>query len=233
MQTWTLVAALAAAAGGASAQLSTISFDVDGAGNALTAGTGFTGNEYAALGVTISSMNPNMNPLNLFDTDARPSTGGDPDLQTGAEFDTDPQGNVLIIQDIGDNPISTPDDDEDGGGFLFEFSNPLGVAALSIGILDLDENVDPIFTFTFLNGLEIDGSTLLVDVDLVNEDFPGDNSLRVYSFSAAVPLQSLEIELDDVSGAITFVEFTNLVPTPGSMMLFAAAGLSAARRRRA
>ena len=222
-------AALAATALTAAANASVvIDFDTDGLGNTLNSGTGLTGNEYANLGVTISAMSPNNSPLNLFASNTVPATGGDPDLTTGPAFDSTPQGNVLILQDLGDNPISTPDDDEDGGTFIFDFAGP-GATLHTVGLLDLDEPTDPIFQVTF-----VAGGTQTVsasNITLENPAFPGDNSLRFYDFTLAGPISSLSITLPDISGAITGIEFTP-IPTPGAASLFAIGALAATRRRR-
>ena len=230
MKTTALMTVLAAAASTASAGV-LIDFDTDGFGNPLVAGTGFTGNEYLALGLQISAMSPNNSPLNLFDTDLRPSTGGDPDLQTGMEFNTPSLGNVLIAQDPG-TPISNPDDDEDGVGFVFDFTpgNPFGVDVFTVSMLDIEENNVPNFTAVRTdNGQTVSISASMVT--LVNPGFPGDNSLRDYTFDLGFAVDQFTIEIPNASGALASLEFT-AVPTPGAAALLGLGGLAVARRRR-
>lgn len=221
------IIALAGFAAAASGQVinADINFDVDGMGNQLFAGQGFNGDEYANLGVLISVTDTDA-PLNLFDT--QNPTGGDPDLETGPAFDTPELGNVLIIQN--GSPISVPDDSDEGGTFVFDFIDAAGGNVLSVGILDLDEGVAPIFTATSLaDGSEFE--VLASNITLVNPAFPDDNSYRIYEFDLAENVGSFSISLPDVSGAITNVEYTT-VPTPGALAVIGLAGLTAVRRRR-
>jgi hypothetical protein len=64
---------------------------------------------YDGFGVTISSTGS----LSLFNSSCGPDfgttcSGGDDDLGTGASFGTEPQGNVLVIQDPNVAPAISP-----------------------------------------------------------------------------------------------------------------------------
>ncbi|SPJ22297.1 Hint domain-containing protein [Palleronia abyssalis] len=83
--------------------------------------------EYVSDGVTISSPT---NKVMAFDT-ANP-TGGDHDLATGN------LGKVLILSEDGNS--HDPDDDADGGKFVFEFDDPSEVHSLTV--LDIDHRED-------------------------------------------------------------------------------------------
>ena len=110
-----------------------LDFDTDGGGSPLAAGT-VVDNEYASLGVTVTSNDPVNNPAMIFDT-ANP-TGGDTDLATpgyGLNNDT-PLGNVLIISEDADS--SDPDDNAGGGTLTFTYDEPVVIESLSI--LDID-----------------------------------------------------------------------------------------------
>lgn len=223
-----IVAAIAGTAWAQAAPVS-IDFDTNAAGEPLAAGVGFAGDEYLALGVLISTRET-ASPLNLFDT--QKPTGGDPDLATGAAFGTPELGNVLILQDVGDNPISVPDDDEAGGVFRFDFLDPFGVTALSLGVLDLDEGVVPAFTAELADGSA--AGVTPAGVTLVNPSFPGNNSLRIFDIVFDGPARALEVRLPRVSGAITGLTYVPAVPAPAVFTLFmgSASALGASRLRK-
>jgi Ca2+-binding RTX toxin-like protein len=82
--------------------------------------------QYSSQGVTISSGDGSHPPM-VFDT-ANP-TGGDSDLATNN------LGNVLILSEDGDS--SDPDDDADGGKFVFDFAAPTEV--INFNVLDNEE----------------------------------------------------------------------------------------------
>ncbi len=82
-------------------------------------------NQFADLGVTISSANPNT-PVMIFDS-ADP-TGGDHDLATNN------LGKVLILSEDGDQ--NDPDDNAGGGTFIFDFASPAHVGSLDF--LDIE-----------------------------------------------------------------------------------------------
>ncbi|MGF1461289.1 MAG: hypothetical protein ACFBSG_19955 [Leptolyngbyaceae cyanobacterium] len=187
---------------------------------------------FTDFGVTIETDNPNNNPLLLFNSNCGPDfpstscTGGDPDLATGQpSFGTDPQGNVLIIQENDD--LTDPDDDADGGTFQFSFIDP--VEFLNATILDLDENVAPIFEFSFESGSSQTVSASSVDL-LGSES--GDNSLRQYNFSGLTGVTGLNLTLDDVSGAVASLTYerpeTPSIPEPMSALAIFTVGAVAA-----
>ncbi|MDA0269380.1 MAG: hypothetical protein O3A14_21090 [Cyanobacteria bacterium] len=125
----------------------------------LVAGAYITGNEWAEYGLNISVKSNRQRrngsgdlPLRLFDSDCVAQvtsgnplpkcTGGDNDLATGSAFGTDPQGNVLIIQEDNSNRrdrdnLGAPDDDVYGGIITFLFDQ--AVSLNSFGFLDFDD----------------------------------------------------------------------------------------------
>lgn len=216
-------------ASGVAAAAMTIDFDTGNAG--ATSPGNIAGTEFSDLGVTVSTVNPNNNPLALFNSNCGPDfpgvpcSGNDGDLASGPTFGTAPQGNVLIING---GSSANPNDDPDGGSFIFGF-NPL-VSVNFVDILDLDEDVDPIFTFTF-----DDSSTAEITADMVAllGTETGDNSLRRYSFSE-MRVSSLEVNLPDVSGAVAALNVTPIpVPAALPLVLTGLGLLRLAARRRA
>lgn len=102
----------------------------------------------------------------------------------------EPLGNVLIIQE-GDK--DTPDDDADGGVFIFLFDNP--VELKSIGLLDMDPKKScKITTRTFAGDAEI--------IDVVGL---GDNGAQEVHFSRS-DVRKIIVEIGG-SGAITSMNF--------------------------
>jgi Ca2+-binding RTX toxin-like protein len=108
-------------------------------------------NEYSDMGVTISSGDGD-NPVMVFDTNQ--PTGGDTDLATN-NLD-----NVLILSEDGDS--TDPDDEANGGTFIFDFETPAEIEKLTL--LDVEEGasiklyddegdlIDEIFVTTADNG---------------------------------------------------------------------------------
>ena len=128
-----------------------LDFEGDGNGDPLAHGQNLetAGPETAFTCPTISSGPDPVSPGNgnnglaVFDSTNGPF-GQDPDLGVG-------QGNVLILQANGGNPDSFtgvngvdtwdfPNDDEDGGTITFDFC--MGVQALSVDLIDIDD-IDP------------------------------------------------------------------------------------------
>ncbi|MEJ2569884.1 MAG: PKD domain-containing protein, partial [Anaerolineales bacterium] len=125
-----------------------LDFETDANGEALQAGT-FIDDEWASLGITITTNSPSAHPAMIFDS-GNP-TGNDDDLGTpnedfggpgvgkggekGAPGENSvPLGNVLILsQDANPND---PNDYYGGGTFIFEFDQPTDV--FEIHILDID-----------------------------------------------------------------------------------------------
>lgn len=110
----------------------TIDFETDDTGAPLSPGAFNGATAYDGFGVTISSTGGS---LSLFDTDCLGATcsGGDDDLATGPAFGTEPQGNVLIIQDPS---IAEPGDSGAGGSITFDFAN--ATTLTQIALLDND-----------------------------------------------------------------------------------------------
>lgn len=112
----------------------TIDFETDDNGAPLSPGAFNGATAYDGFGVTISSTGS----LSLFNSncgpDFAPCTGGDDDLGTGPSFGTEPQGNVLVIQDPSVAP--TPGDSGDGGSITFDFDN--ATTLTQIALLDND-----------------------------------------------------------------------------------------------
>ncbi len=216
-----------------------LNFDTQFDGTPVATGDGTKVNEtqlFQGYGVELGTTNPNNNPLVLFNSNCGPDfgticTGGDPDLASGPSFGSEAQGNVLIIQER--KNLTIPDDDTDGGVFEFEFTDKSGVTFDKIGILDLDEGVAPIFKF-FQEKDGVETSTVFnvgdvgLGVTLLNPSNPDDNSLREYDFSALTlsNVKRLEVELDDVSGAIAYLQYqrSQEVPEPTTILSFMAVG---------
>lgn len=219
----------------------TIDFDTDPLGNTLEAGTGFDSNAYAAIGVTISGSSRFDSPLNLFDSGfgdlprnapGGRGTGGDEDLGTGARFGSPNLGNILIFQELRDNPLGNPDDDAAGGEVTFHFAD--GADEISLTLVDIDENRDVGFRALLADGTvaEIDplGSTL------VNPGFPGNNAVRVLDFSFLdEPVVAFGVDLTGFSGAIGELSFRPAginIPAPAVAAGLSLAGVTVARRGR-
>lgn len=112
----------------------TIDFETDDNGAPLSPGAFNGATAYDGFGLTISSTGS----LSLFNSSCGPDfgttcSGGDSDLGTGASFGTQPQGNVLVIQDPG---IAEPGDSGDGGSITFDFAN--ATTLTQIALLDND-----------------------------------------------------------------------------------------------
>lgn len=144
--------------GGACSGTQTFNFDTDPNGNPIPAGT-VAGNQWAALGITISVINNNPNhPQAGVIFDSGNPTGGDDDLGTpNADFggpgigpgggqgmpgqnDT-PKGNLLVIAENNvdlnnDGLIDDPDDESAGGEMQITFAGPYFLE--SVTMVDLD-----------------------------------------------------------------------------------------------
>ncbi|MGB7521943.1 MAG: PEP-CTERM sorting domain-containing protein [Spirulinaceae cyanobacterium] len=235
-----IVASSILATNSARADTTTIlNFDTQFDGTPITTGDGTKVNEtqlFQGYGVELGTNNPNNRPLVLFNSNCGPDfgtqcTGGDPDLASGPSFGSEAQGNVLIIQER--NNLTIPDDDADGGIFEFDFTDKSGVTFDKVGVLDLDEGVNPIFKF-FQEKDGVETTTVFnvgdvgLGVTLLNPSNPGDNSLREYDFSALTlsNVKRLEVELDDVSGAIAYLQYqrSQEVPEPTTILSLIAVG---------
>lgn len=145
----------------------------------------FVGDQYQALGVTISSTSWNK-PM-VFDS-SNP-TGGDYDLATSN------LGNVLIISE--DNDSSDPDDNAGGGGLVFEFDAPSSVNSLTV--LDTEEK-------GYINLYDADGN-FLGKVDIPCTKDGGQATVNIGYDDVA----KMEVHLCG-SGAIDNVSFTTPDP---------------------
>ncbi len=192
---------------------------------------------FTDFGLTINTKNPHNRPLVLFNSNCAPDfavacTGNDPDLASGDTFGTDPQGNVLIIQES-NVPNTNPNDDANGGKFKFGFTDPGGVTFKSVSILDLDEGLAPVsfkFFFSDANSMKVDPVT----VNLLSA-VTGDNSLREFLFDGLENVVRLDVKLKRVSGAIASVGYERPVPVPTPAAVLPSLlgmGISAIRRRK-
>ncbi len=207
-----------------------INFD-DGVEGDIADGTTFGG---------LVSVDGNGDPLGLFNSNCDGNgstqfgvacTGDDPDLATGTEFGTDPQGLVLIFEENPGDGI--PDDDlfpsNTSGTVTFSFLE--AVTLNSITLLDLDRNfTDIVFEF-FFEGGGVLSTGLPSAVTLLGTE-SGDNSLRRYDFSNLAPISSFNFTTKD-SGAIASLEVTPVpLPAAGWMLIAGLGGLAAMKRRK-
>ncbi|MEA5469899.1 hypothetical protein [Spirulina sp. 06S082] len=175
-------------------------------------------------------------------------TGGDPDLATGKgkyknggswyDYDTEAQGNVLILQENSD--YFDPDDDAKGGEVSLKFNTQVdnnnlffanGVTFEKFGFVDLDEaiirNKKLSFTFEYTdatrNSFIIDDSNYLdyieetlLSVDWDGNSLEGDNSLREYRFKndngTFDGVKDVKVEYNNVSGAVAYFEYVESQP---------------------
>ena len=200
-----------------SARAAILNFETDDDGNALVAGDGtIISDQWADWGVNLSNEEGNR-PLILFNSSCGPDflgvscTGGDTDLASGPSFGTAPLGNVLIVQESAN--LNIPDDNASGGLITFTFDKAVSID--TVGILDFDELKDSrgegyIRAFTDdTNFIELAMSS---DGTLLNEGFPGDNSLREYDFGLT-GVTKLEVDFSG-SGAVAYLDFTSIETNP-------------------
>ncbi len=184
-----------------------VDFDEDGLGQTLAAGT-VIDNEYASLGMTVTTNNPTANPAMIFDS-ANP-TGGDWDLGTpnidfggpgqgsggsagAAGENSRALGNILIISEDADS--SDPDDNASGGTLIFSFDNPVDITQVNVIDVDSNEPGGQIVTFD-ANGNVITTSPLQ---NLSN------NSFQEVTIDAA-GVSRMEVQLVS-SGAVADIIF--------------------------
>jgi hypothetical protein len=175
-------------------------------------------------------------------------SGGDRDLATGKgkyyqnsrwyDYDTEAQGNVLILQENSD--YFDPDDDAKGGEISLNFNTQVdnnnlffenGVTFEKFGFVDLDEaiirNKKLSFTFEYAdttrNPFIIDDTNYtsyieetLLSVDWDGNALEGDNSLREYSFKnddgKFDGVKDVKVEYNNVSGAVAYFEYVESQP---------------------
>ncbi|MDH3701232.1 MAG: hypothetical protein OEU46_07950 [Alphaproteobacteria bacterium] len=211
----------------------TIDFETDGNGAALAPGATIAGNEWANLGITLSSTN---GALRLFDSNCGPGfgttcTGGDGDLGTGFDFaghgdlnNAPPQGNVLIRQNLPHN--GEPDDSGAAGTIRFDFDHH--VRLISIALLDNDNG--PGITLNIFKNNEALPSTTILRPSV---DF--NNFFETFLFAGdATWVTRLDVVFPS-SGAIAALTVSP-VPLPAALPLLLSAlawlGWAARRRRR-
>ena len=229
-----------ATANAAEANIFTLDFEFDDDGNALVAGDGTNIDEqWADWGVHLSTDDPGDHPLRLFNSNCGPNfpvacTGRDNDLASGPSFDTDPLGNVLIVQENANS--NNPDDYAFGGLITFTFDEEVLID--TIGILDFDDrDRGEGFIRAFTDDTNFIELTMSSDGTLLNPPFQGNNSLREYSFGPTL-VTKLEVDFPG-SGAVAYLDFIDSdsggnddveVPEPASTLgLFALGALGATR----
>lgn len=205
-----------------SAHAMTIDFETDDTGAPLSPGAFNGATAYDGFGLTISSTGS----LSLFNSNCGPDfgttcSGGDSDLATGPSFGSEPQGNVLIIQDPSVAPA--PGDDGAGGSITFDFANPTTLT--QVALLDND-NGPGIFLELFKNGV---GAPTVVTPAL-----GADNLLQIIAFGAeGVGIVKLVVNFPS-SGAVASL---TTVPVPAALPLLLSAlawlGWVARRKRTA
>ena len=195
-----------------SAQAMTIDFETDDNGAPLSPGAFNGATAYDGFGVTISSTGS----LSLFNSSCGPDfgttcSGGDDDLGTGASFGTEPQGNVLVIQDP--NVAPAPGDSGDGGSITFDFAK--ATTLTQVALLDND-NTDGGGTGIFLELFKegVGAPTVITPALGV------DNLLQIIAFGAeGVGIIKLVVNFPG-SGAIASV---TTVPVPAALPLLLSA----------
>ncbi|MEM9137768.1 MAG: SdrD B-like domain-containing protein, partial [Cyanobacteria bacterium P01_F01_bin.42] len=153
-----------------------IGFEKDGNGNRLHRGQ-IIDDEFDSLGISVFAARDGepldgSRPNRAMIFDSSDPTGGDTDLFTRN------QGNILIISEDGDS--SDPDDNADGGTFVFSFDSPRSLS--SLGFVDIEERGGEIRAFDA-------SGALISDVDIpatrdgeqqrVNFDVDGVSRLEV------------------------------------------------------
>ena len=133
-------------------------------------------------GVRVSSFNPD-NQVMVFDADN--PTGGD------AELGVPGQGNILILSEDGD--ATDPDDNADGGTFVFEFIGPATVN--SLGFVDAEEGAE-------IRLYDEDGN-LLSEIDV---PAGADNTLFLQSINVPGVFR-MEVTLTS-EGGVTDLDYT-------------------------
>ncbi len=226
----------------------TIDFETDASGQPIKVGTGnksdgngdLISDQWLDWGVSISAQrNGKPEPLLLFNSNCLgESCTGDPDddLATGEPFGTDPQGNVLIIQQ-NNNKLWDPNDDRNGGTISFDFMNG-GVNLDSITLLDVDDDfgrngVDSIMFTAYFT----DGTTQEIDIFSLPTSGPNSIVTQLSSVTGDNSLYEFNLGLSDVmkfdvtypgSGAIASIkwddEVTQDIPEPVSVIGLLAAG---------
>ena len=204
-------------------------FETDGNGAALAPGATIAGNEWANLGVSLSSSG---GALRLFNSNCGPGfgatcTGGDSDLGSGFDFGqgfVPAQGNVLIRQGL--PHTGAPDDTAAAGTIRFDFDHH--VRLVSIALLDNDNGAG-ITLNIFKNNEALPSTTIL------RPSVNFDNFFETFLFAGdATWVTRLDVVFPS-SGAIAALTVSP-VPLPAALPLLLSAlawlGWAARRRRR-
>lgn len=188
-----------------------INFDSDDSDSPLAPGM-YVSNEWSKYGLSLSASGGLGTLPRLFDSSepigdrdlGAPNnrcTPPGPGVGEGGEPGTpgencSPLGNVLIIQEVNDDP-SVPDDQRGGGAIVLDFNEPINYF-YEIGLLDIDKPNSTI-TVVFENSIG----------DLEEKEIPipelGDNSKQTLPINIANVLK-LTLNLKD-SGAVTYIRF--------------------------
>ncbi|MGB3508554.1 MAG: PEP-CTERM sorting domain-containing protein [Microcoleaceae cyanobacterium] len=217
----------------------------DGQINQLDEGYILKGDEWSDLGLNISvdtnkngSGNKNVaddKRLTVYDTDMNKS-GKDNDLRTGAPWGTDPQGNILIIQETweGNNwqtdangNYKTPDDDRQGGKITFDFleaDKQYIYENLKVGLVDIDGPESAMITVFYTDEegnhqqsnktLKSQGHNTNPDITLLSNN-EGENSMWEFMFDVEEEMKGL-MSLDRLeigysgSGGVAYLEYDKI-----------------------
>ena len=189
-----------------------IDFEQDGTGNTLQAGD-LIDDDFIELGLMISTPGSGFGAM-IFDS-ANP-TGGDVDLGTptqpggpgigtdagGGIGNTEPQGNVLIISEDGDQ--SDPDDNAGGGVLRFEWDSLVRVTGVNLLDIDLNEQFVTVETLRDSN-----------QVNSYQAQNLGDNSYQELQISGDISDQ-LDINLVR-SGAVTGLSYIGFLESTATV----------------
>ena len=205
--------------------------DIDG--TTYSTSLGNVGDIWSSLGITITTstdtvglFNSNCNAGVSNDGYINSCTGGDPDLATGDGtnttdniiFDTDPQGNLLIIEEgTGDGD---PDDRGQGGVITFDFDS--SVTSVKLGSITVVDDVSA------GGGITVE----YVTRGSIKTNFESNlqnNDLRTYTFLDE-EINSFEVDFNTASGGIGAIVFADYqqVPfefSPGWGLLISGGGL--------
>lgn len=181
---------------------------------------------YEASGKNLLLFNSNCNGggSNQF---SQPCTGWDGDLATGDHFGTEPQGNVLIIQEH--NRLYDPDDDASGGTIFFDYTDLVDLT--QIFLLDVD-NGNPGLAGISFEAYFSDGSSqtyLTSDLSYTNlANKTGDNSLYQFDLSQLDAVEKFGVNYTS-TGAVASISWednhTQDIPEPAAGLGILAAGL--------
>ncbi len=193
-----------------------LDFELDASGSKTTKGQ-VIDEEWASLGIHITTDNPSSHPAMIFNS-AKP-TGYDWDLGspnedfggpgrgTGGEEGQPgenrwPLGNVLIISEDGDQ--EDPDDHYAGGTFIFTFEKPSMIHEVQLLDIDADETTGKIVAY---DQRENKLGTFSM------QQF-GNNSFQIVPINLE-NVTRLEIHLQS-SGAVTAISFCDETPKPAT-----------------